>query len=314
MTKHSEAGGFKSWSMHLDPLAPSLEVPRQPHARRPNTPSNDNHGPTSREIIKKKMAAAPPREFKFVGGPSRKRRRNTGPPKSAATPAASAPATAPAATESAPTTSEPEQTTRGATPTYTADALHAVLSYLPNPTGNGLAEDRPEHGHQPGVEGTDGAGGVVTTGSMEGPGFFDDRLTTGIDWTYGNFMNPFIDAGLRFGDVFGAPPPDGSQVPFYFGPEMPFLYAGESPSIDSSTDSAAQADFHEEGPTRAGSVGSDITEAAGSPAIRVPDPHSIPSTMTDTVTRLLDLCTSPAPLPPPPPPPKQPTPSLLHTR
>lgn len=228
------------------------------------------------------MAAAPPREFKFVGGPSRKRRRNTGPPKSSAPPpTTSAPATAPAGTESA-------QTTRVATPTYTADALHAVLSYLPNPTG--LAEDRPEHG---GVEGPD-SGGIVATDSMDGPGFFDDRLTTEADWTYGNFMNPFIDTGLRFGDVFGPPPPDASQVPFYFGPEMPFLYAGESPSIDSSTDSAAQGEFHEEGPTRAGSVEADMTEATGSPAIRVPDPHSIPSIMTDTVTRLLDLCTSPS--------------------
>lgn len=245
------------------------------------------------------MTAAPPREFKFVGGPSRKRRRNTGPPKSSAPPPpTTAPATAPATTESAAPTSEPENVTRVATPTYTADALHAVLSYLPNPAANGLPEDRADHGPQQGVTGPD-AGGVVTTDSMDGPGFFDDRLTTGVDWTYGNFMNPFIDSGLRFGDMFGAPPPDTSQVPFYFGPEMPFLYAGESPSIDSSTDSAAQADFHEEGPTRAGSVGSDMTEAAGSPAIRVPDPHTIPSVMTDTVTRLLELCASAIPPPHP---------------
>ncbi|KAM0428481.1 hypothetical protein ACHAPT_006841 [Fusarium lateritium] len=165
-----------------------------------------------------------PREFKFVGAFSRKRRRRngTGPtgPKSTAA-VASTPRSAP--TPAAPTSSPKvvdgkeqdkgklqENSPPGVTRPPEAQVPPANAPMICEETANPVDGD------------------MMLQPTTEGMSQGND-----IDWSYSSLMNPFFDPGPSFITQFDQM--NGhQQLPLYFGPDIPFVQLEESSSADNS--------------------------------------------------------------------------------
>ncbi|KAM5343331.1 hypothetical protein ACJ41O_014297 [Fusarium nematophilum] len=167
----------------------------------------------------------PPREFKFVGAFSRKRRRKNAPgaagPK-LCTAATSTPRPTPApATVSTPSPKtidgkdgNGEKTVNSTPPTVSqAPEIQATLTGAPL-----ICEGSPNP--------------IESDALLQPP---NEEIGQGneIDWTYSSLMNPFLDPGPSFMAPFDQVG-GHHQLPIYFGPDIPLVQLDESSSADNS--------------------------------------------------------------------------------
>lgn len=102
-------------------------------------------------------------------------------------------------------------------------------------------------------------------------------------------MNPFFDLGLRSTNSFGqmsAP----SQMPFYFGPDIPYVSFEDSPTTDNSihdatteTDPQMQRNSPTDGADR---HDLDFDDLEGIAEQSLSLPHA-PGNISDTISRLM---------------------------
>lgn len=213
-----------------------------------------------------------PREFKFVGGPSRKRRRRTCPKAVPATTATPKPSVHRSSNnlENEPT---PLKSPADSTPVPEAP-LEPDATQMETIIG-------PEPLNSP---------GLLSPATSAAISKFQDS----IDWSSGSFMNPFIDPGPTFSGSFDAV--NGQfQLPFYFGPDLPFIQIGDSSSTDHSpqdmmSGNTAQADDFEgkDSPVEDPSTPPPVDE------IMLPSlaPTDASCNISSTITHLLTRCTS----------------------
>ncbi|KAF5005116.1 hypothetical protein FDECE_8436 [Fusarium decemcellulare] len=175
----------------------------------------------------------PPREFKFVGAFSRKRRRKNGPgptgPKSCAA-TASTPQTAatPAAPTSSPKRAESKDENKDKPNEGTPPVVTQPPDFQPPLAATPLICDEP----------TNPVDNEMMLQTNEGINQGND-----IDWSYSSLMNPFLDPGPSFMAPFDQV--NGHhQLPIYFGPDIPLVQLEET----SSTDNSPQNNFI--GPTQ----------------------------------------------------------------
>lgn len=213
-----------------------------------------------------------PREFKFVGGPSRKRRRRTCPKAVPATPATPKPS-APRSSnnlENEPTIlKSPADSTPVLEAPLETDSAHIEITLGPEPLNSP---------------------GLLSPSTSAAISRFQDS----IDWSSGSFMNPFIDPGPTFSGSFDAVNRQ-FQLPFYFGPDLPFIQIGESSSTDHSPQdmmpgNAAQANDFEgrDSPVGDPSTPPPVDEIM-LPSIQ---PTDASCNISSTITQLLNRCTS----------------------
>lgn len=201
-----------------------------------------------------------PREFKFVGGPSRKRRRNAAPPK--------------------PRASRASFTVKPAAATRTCGS------------GPDLVEDKGPGDPLPPVTSSTGAEDVAPSAPAPAPDLISDGLAAGLDWPNRSFMDSLTDMSFWFTDDI-VPSTDTTQAPLYFGLETPLYPIGSPPIHEATydkTEGAPEEGLVDDEPR----VHCSSTEST-SPAAAKPTPQSIVSNSMDTVSRLLDLCTRPSP-------------------
>ncbi|KAJ4248787.1 hypothetical protein NW762_012625 [Fusarium torreyae] len=176
-----------------------------------------------------------PREFKFVGAFSRKRRRRdgtapgsidfVGPTSRAKTRAATSPASTPKPqNEAAPV--EP------ATPPSSSKSGEAREESQENDIGNNTPTAQ-----APEIQAPLAATPIVcpeAANPFDHDMMINEGLNSGgdIDWTYSSLMNPFLDTGPSFMAPFDQT--NNTQLPLYFGPDIPLIQLGDTPSTDNS--------------------------------------------------------------------------------
>lgn len=160
----------------------------------------------SSKILLMSSEIKPPREFKFVGAFSRKRRRHN-----------------------VPNTTKP------------TDIVNVITSPSPAPRSSGTpsrsklgvaAMRRPAPNAISELHSTGAASCVASDGAATAetilPAPTPVIQADDIDWSYTSLLNPFIDSGLSFGTSF-----DGfgghDQLPMYFEPDLPLPQFNESP-------------------------------------------------------------------------------------
>lgn len=164
-----------------------------------------------------------PREFKFVGAFSRKRRRRDG--------------TAPGSIDFVgPTTRSKQAATKPQSEAVAAEPATPPKSADGNSEGRDKSADNTT---PPAVEATEtGAEARAPLAATpviphENANPFDHDMMMGegmnsgsdIDWTYSSLMNPFIDTGPSFMAPFDQV---NGQLPIYFGPDIPLIQLGDS--------------------------------------------------------------------------------------
>ncbi|RKL08626.1 hypothetical protein BFJ68_g9420 [Fusarium oxysporum] len=230
-------------------------------------------------------AVKPPREFKFVGAFSRKRRRRDG--------------TAPGSIDFVgPTTRSKQAAT--STPKPQSEAVVAEPATPPKSAdGNSEGQDKSaENTTPPAVEATETEAQAPLAATPviphENANPFDHDMMMGegmnsgsdIDWTYSSLMNPFIDTGPSFMAPFDQV---NGQLPIYFGPDMPLIQLGDS----SSTDNSPENHFiGPQLPNETDGTASEFAANAQSQAIEEPvlpllNSHAAPSNISDTIAQLL---------------------------
>jgi hypothetical protein len=233
-------------------------------------------------------AVKPPREFKFVGAFSRKRRRRDG--------------TAPGSIDFVgPTTRSKQAAT--STPKPQSEAVVAEPATPPKSAdGNSEGQDKSaENTTPPAVEATETEAQAPLAATPviphENANPFDHDMMMGegmnsgsdIDWTYSSLMNPFIDTGPSFMAPFDQV---NGQLPIYFGPDMPLIQLGDS----SSTDNSPENHFiGPQLPNETDGTASEFAANAQSQAIEEPvlpllNSHAAPSNISDTIAQLLTRC------------------------
>lgn len=209
-----------------------------------------------------------PREFKFVGGPSRKRRRRNFPKAAAASPKQTRVPTSRAADgeQGAPEGINPACTS----PLPTQTLSHVLDEHIGDETVNRLGPQSPS-----------------TDAAVSGDLF---------DWLDASSMNPFFDIGVPFANSFDQTSGQSQtqpQLPFYFGPDIPFGQLWDSPPTDGSSHdfTAAAPPVVEDNDSTRDSPRENATAAeAGDimqPSLSLP--HA-PGNISNTISHLLTRC------------------------
>ncbi|KAL6400078.1 hypothetical protein AUP68_15770 [Ilyonectria robusta] len=164
--------------------------------------------------------AKAPREFKFVGAYSRKRRRRNGidpngPPRNCTAGATTHP---PASTPARTSTSSP-RTVQGKESVGEKPANSA-----PPPS---TKPPEPQSGPVETPLLSDEAVNLIESEMLLNPPTETISQDSNIDWSHSNLMNPFLDPGPSFMAPF-------DHLPIYFGPDVPLVHLDENSSTDNS--------------------------------------------------------------------------------
>ncbi|KAH7108793.1 fungal-specific transcription factor domain-containing protein [Dactylonectria estremocensis] len=215
------------------------------------------------------MSQCKPRQFKFVGGPSRKRRRRNEPKASDADLRSSGPVEP---KDAAPATNHGH----GQGEEHNAEGPPAPKLPISD------KENRPRPTEATATSMTTSNPGPLTLSPTAGE--FDLLLS----WPNGSsFMNPFLDPSPVFSDpssFLGGQ----FQLPTFLGPDMDFSHPHSSPSTDSSAEIISNEDWLANGDTGDVPAAGFVAETTERTAARSPSPiiHE-PSSSADSLSRLL---------------------------
>ncbi|KAF4967980.1 hypothetical protein FSARC_4541 [Fusarium sarcochroum] len=236
-----------------------------------------------------------PREFKFVGAFSRKRRRRdgtapgsidfVGPTSRAKTRAATSPASTPKP-QNEPAPVEP------ATPPSSSKSGEAREGSQENDAEN-TAPAAQAQAQAPEIQVPLAATPLVcpeAANPFDHDMMINEGLNSGgdIDWTYSSLMNPFLDTGPSFMAPFDQT--NNTQLPVYFGSDIPLIQLGDTPSTDNSPQNTfigPQLPPNETDGTTGEYDPNAQPQTMDEAVLPLLNAHAAPSNISDTITQLL---------------------------
>lgn len=235
-------------------------------------------------------AVKAPREFKFVGAFSRKRRRRDG--------------TAPGSIDFVGPTSRPKQTSVS-TPQPQHETAAAEPETSPSKskspnTSNERREKTVDSAAPPTTQAAEAqapplAATPIVSQETANPFDHDMMVSDGInngsdiDWTYSSLMNPFMDTGPSFMAPFDHV---NGQLPAYFGPDLPLIQLVDTPSTDNSPQNnfiGSQLSNEADGATCEFDPNAQ-SQTIDEHVLTLLNSHAAPSNISDTIAQLLTRC------------------------